>query len=290
MRFQIEHLTRYTYSDAVALGTHRLMLRPDEREGLRVDRFEITCSPGALLTWTKDEHGNAVALAEFAAPAEELVIRSVVEGERPPFNPFALTLPPAAERLPFQYPKGMATKLRPYLGTPRKPVHPHVSEWLRVFLDSNGGANTFDCLAAIARCMPLYLTYRRREEPGVQAPEETLRLRSGSCRDFAALFLAGARSLGLAARFVSGYLISHAHTTAAEQAAAGATHAWVEVFLPGVGWRGFDPTCGLLETEYHIGVAAVPQATEAPPVSGTYRGDASLATGLQVEVVTRVLN
>jgi transglutaminase-like putative cysteine protease len=287
MRFGIEHITHYSYSQPVQLGQHRLLVRPAPRADVDLKVFQLAVDPEAKIAWTNDAYGNSVALATFDAPVEQLTFTVKAEIECQPHDPFQFLLEAGAERLPLSYPSKLARELRPWLSQAGE--NDELNEWLRPFLDFDGGADTLACLTAINRSIPLAFTYRRREEHGVQTPQQTLHLRSGSCRDFAQLLMSAARHLGVAARFVSGYLIAHEANSAAEQVASGATHAWVELYLPGAGWKGFDPTCGLLETEYHVRVAAVPEAHLAPPVAGTFVGNTRLATGMTVDVRTSVL-
>jgi len=130
-------------------------------------------------------------------------------------------------------------------------------------------------------------SYGRREEPGIQRPAQTLALRSGSCRDFALLFMEAARHMGLAARYVSGYLCSADQNES--EVAANATHAWTEIYLPGAGWKGFDPTCGILAADLHVRVAATRNPDQATPIRGSYLGDASLFQDMSVTIDARVV-
>lgn len=287
MRFRIEHTTHYSYSQPVRLGPHRLLVRPAPRDDVTVHLFDLEIKPAAKVAWSRDDYGNALAQVTFDQPVEDLTFTVTIELGSPPHDPFQFLLEPGAEQLPLRYPRRLARELAPWLSRANESAE--LNAWLRPFLDLDGGADTLACLTAINRSIPLAFTYRRREEQGVQSPQQTLHLRSGSCRDFAQLLMSAARHLGVAARFVSGYLISHETGSVAEQVASGATHAWVELYLPGAGWKGFDPTCGLLETEYHVRVAAVPEAHLAPPVAGTFLGDASLSTGMTVDVRTSVV-
>jgi transglutaminase-like putative cysteine protease len=157
-----------------------------------------------------------------------------------------------------------------------------VRQWIRPFLTPAGTAGTLEFFTALNRSVPLFFQYTRREEPGVQSPGETLSRRSGSCRDFALLFIEAARQLGVAARFVSGYLC-HGLNHESSGPAADATHAWAELYLPGAGWKGFDPTIGALAADLHVRTAVARTPAQATPVTGSYTG--STADYLRLEVI-----
>jgi transglutaminase-like putative cysteine protease len=184
--------------------------------------------------------------------------------------------------LPFAYRGDDLDDLAPYV----KPQHPGdapaIREWLRPFLDAKGRGKTLEFLLALNESVAATFGYGVREEPGIQTPAETLRSRSGSCRDFALLFMEAARHMGLAARYVSGYLCSADGSK--PDVACDATHAWAEIYLPGGGWKGFDPTSGILAAELHVRVAATRNPAQATPIRGSYLGDASLFLGMTVTV------
>jgi transglutaminase-like putative cysteine protease len=216
-----------------------------------------------------------------------LRVESRVTVEQFNTNPFDFVLDPEAMHLPFLYRREELPDLLPYLQRDHPADEEVLRNWLRPFLKPGGGAVTLDFLTALNQSIPLAFTYTRREEPGVQSPGETLRRRAGSCRDFALLFMEAARHLGLAARFASGYLCESGN--ARFDAASGATHAWAEIYLPGAGWKGFDPTCGLLAADHHVRVAVVRDPRQATPIRGAFTGPASAFLGIEVIVKARAI-
>ena len=178
-----------------------------------------------------------------------------------------------------------ATILRIGLGIA---ILPHGLQKLVGWFGGGGVGGTVDFFSALGRSVPLFFQYTRREEPGVQSPGETLKRRAGSCRDFALLFMEAARMLGVAARYVSGYLC-RADEEGTIGEASDATHAWAEPYLPGAGWKGFDPTCGILAADYHVRVAVARWPEQAVPVSGAFEGVGADYAGLTVTVDARAV-
>ncbi len=282
MLLNIEHTTVYRYAQPVQLGLHNLILRPREGHDVQIRSSSLMIQPAYRIRWVYDGFDNSVALVEFNEPASELRIESRLVVEQFNTNPFDFVLEPGAVELPFRYRDQDYADVSPYVTCQHPEEQEAVRNWVRPFLNAKGRARTQDFLTTLNRSVPLYFSYKRREEPGVQTPAQTLGLRSGSCRDFAFLFMEAARSLGLAARFVSGYLCQ---TEAGQyQAISGATHAWAEVFLPGAGWRGFDPTCGILAADSHVRVAVARKPSQALPISGSFVGLTSAYLGLEVQV------
>jgi transglutaminase-like putative cysteine protease len=265
MRLRIRHTTIYRYSQEVVFGPHQLMIRPREEHDLRIETSRLEISPAHTLRWRSDAYGNAVALVHLHTPAAELRIDSEVTVKHFEPNPFNFLLEPDAVAYPFRY----AAREEPDLAPCLVPLFPADEEavraWVAPFLPAQARATTptLDFLTAVNQAVSTDFTYRRRDEPGIQAPSETLAMRSGSCRDYATLFMEACRHLGLAARFVSGY----AHNP---RFAHGSTHAWTEVYLPGAGWKGFDPTAGILACDLHVPVAVARDPAQATPVSGSF--------------------
>jgi len=224
---------------------------------------------------------------EFSEPTAEMRILSRLVVEQYNTNPFDFVLEPWAVDLPFPYDPAEAEDVAPYTQLQFPQDTPAVQNWLRPFLNLEGRAKTLEFLTSLNKSFPLFFQYIRREEPGVQSPGDTLRRRSGSCRDFALLLMEAARHLGLAARFVSGYLCRSGEMPL--DAAHHATHAWAEVYLPGAGWKGFDPTCGILAADHHVRVAVARQPNQASPVIGTFVGRQEDYLGLAVTVDAHVL-
>lgn len=287
MLLNIEHITIYRYNQPVSFGQHRLMLRPMEGHDVQIRASGLEISPAYRLRWMHDVFGNSVAVVDFQEAAPELRISSSLTVEQYNTNPFDFVLDITAHELPFQYALSEAIDIAPYQLRQHPAEESVIHNWVRPFLNVQGRARTLDFLTALCRSVPMSFSYARREEPGVQTPAYTLRQRSGSCRDFALLFMEAARHLGLAARFVSGYLCRT--ETQTNDVASDATHAWAEIYLPGAGWKGFDPTCGILAADSHVRVAVTRDPVQAAPVSGLFIGPASAAVGMEVIVRTRAL-
>jgi transglutaminase-like putative cysteine protease len=280
----VRHATTYRYKQPVAFGEHRMMLRPrDSYDQKLLDaKLAITPEP-ADIRWVHDVFGNCVAIARFAGRAHELDIESVIRLDHLPTNALDFEIEEYAKRYPFTYgademPDLLRSIERQYLD----PEH-EVDRWARQFLRHDGRTDTSESLAAMTLAIRQELTYVAREESGVQDPVKTLRVKSGSCRDFAVLMMEAVRSLGLAARFVSGYLYVP-EDRRSERIGGGATHAWLEVYLPGAGWIEFDPTNGIVGNHDLIRVAVARDPRQAVPISGTWTGFPSDNLGMTVEV------
>lgn len=276
-RYRIRHHTIYSYDAEVGLNAHALRLRPRESHELRIEASLLQISPGATLRWHRDAENNSVAIATFTEPADSLRIESGVLIQQYHQDPHDFLVDPVAQFFPFQYSAEEQLLLAPY----RRPVdHDAALElWVAGLYAPGEHLETYALLKRISSCIHDTFHYVRREEPGVQAPAQTISSGSGSCRDFATLFLAASRLLGLATRFVSGYL----HDPLSPEA-GGSTHAWAEVDLPGAGWTGFDPTTGTLAGPDHIAVAISHRPDAVPPVAGSFRGSArsSMTVGVWV--------
>ena len=280
-RYKIVHRTCYQYAGDVKLGPHRLLLRPREDHELRIESFELKISPEATLLWHRDVEGNSVATAHFTSPANQLVVESEVVIQQFNESPLDFLVADHAIQYPFDYAPADKILLAPYLAPTGGETTEKVSEWIAGFWKANEPIQTYGLLQRLAAHIFKTLSYRVREEPGVQAPQLTLACGTGSCRDFAMLFMEAARSLGLASRFVSGYL--HAPLIGDQ---IGSTHAWAEVYLPGAGWKGFDPTIGKIAGTDHITVAVARLPESVPPISGSFFGapDSTLQVGVWVRM------
>ena len=266
-RYKIIHRTYYNYSGEVSLGPHKLLLRPREDHELRIESFLLNINPSANLLWHRDVEGNSVALASFDTPASRLVVESDVIIQQYNEAPLDFLVADYAVDYPFSYQSDDTTLLSPYMALPGQETVNSINEWTVNFLQSGEQIQTYSLLQRLAEYIFQTLSYRVREEPGVQTALQTMSCGNGSCRDFALLFMEVARCRGLASRFVSGYLHAPlmAHTI-------GATHAWAEVYLPGAGWKGFDPTIGTMAGTDHIAVAVARSAESVPPIEGTFVG------------------
>jgi len=282
----VRHTTQYRYSAPVTFGQHRLMLRPRDSHDLRLVGAELALSPPGKVRWLHDVFSNSVALVDFEAPASELSIVSTLTIERYPNERLDFAIAPEAESYPFMH----SADERSDLGRLRERHYPdrgEVEEWARQFILETP-TNTFNLLALMNASFRGSFSYNAREEEGTQAPHETLATGTGTCRDYALLFIEAARSLGFGARFVTGYLYDPALDGGDAVLGAGATHAWAEVYLPGAGWLDFDPTNGLIAGENLIRVAVTRDPTQAVPIGGTFAGEEGVRfLGMEVEVVVK---
>jgi transglutaminase-like putative cysteine protease len=280
----VRHLTTYRYKQPVAFGEHRMMLRPRDSYDQKLLEAKLAITPEPVdLRWVHDVFGNCVAIARFAGRAQELRFESIIRLDHTPTNALDFQIEEYAKQYPFSYgademPDLLRTIERQYLDPERE-----VDRWARQFLRRDGQADTSEMLATMTHAIRRDLTYVAREESGVQDPVRTLRTESGSCRDFAVLMIEAVRSLGLAARFVTGYLYLP-EDRRAERVGGGATHAWMEVYVPGAGWVEFDPTNGIVGNHDLIRVAVVRDPRQAVPISGTWTGSPSDDLGMTVEV------
>ena len=280
----VRHTTSYRYKQAVAFGEHRMMLRPRDSYDQKLLETRLTITPEPIdIRWVHDVFGNCVAIARFAGRAQELRLESVIRLDHSPSNDLDFQIEEYAKRYPFTYgsddmPDLLRSIERQYLD----PEH-EIDRWARQFLRQDGRTDTTELLAAMTYAIKQNLTYVARDESGIQDPVRTLRLGSGSCRDFAVLMMEAVRSLGLATHFVSGYLYVPENRNRT-RVGGGATHAWVRVYLPGAGWVEFDPTNGIVGSDDLIRVAVVRDPRQAVPVSGSWTGFPSDALGMTVEV------
>ncbi len=278
----VRHLTVYRYSEPVRLGEHRMMFRPRESHDLRLVRTRLDILPSPVdLRWLHDVFDNSVAIATFGDATRELRFESTVTLDHleTALPDYALEI--EALTYPFSYSEDDAPHLVSALA--RHSPQREVSDWAARFLSPTGSTDTLALLEAMTLAIKHEFVYVRRPEKGVQRPEDTLRRRSGSCRDFALFMMEAVRSLGLAARFVSGYIFVPA-TTQAAAAGGGATHAWMQVYLPGAGWVDFDPTNSVVGTRNLIRVAVAWDHAHAVPLWGSFFGAPASCLGMEVEV------
>lgn len=280
MNLDICHTTRYEYDREVQFLPHLLYLRPRENPLLRVKSFAFELSPEADLHWMRDDFDNLPASAHFLREADvlEIRVRCVVEtSEKPPFE---FLVRDYAESRPFEYESLHKFNLGLYLTPPEESVQTALREWLSQRF-TNQPSNTLAWLLQLNQTIYGSLVYKRRDEAGIQTALETIPTNSGSCRDFASLFVVIARTLGIAARFVSGYL----YDPSLDRAAGGDMHAWVEVFLPGAGWRGMDPTNGIFCTSCYVPVAHAVIAESINPIQGAFWSSSPATSVLSSQLV-----
>jgi uncharacterized protein (DUF2126 family)/transglutaminase-like putative cysteine protease len=267
----ISHLTHYIYDRPVILGPQIVRLRPAPHSRTRVISHSLRVSPGGhFVNHQQDPYGNWLARFVFPEPVRELKIEVDLVADMSVYNPFDFFVEEAAEHWPFEYPEDLRDDLSIYRQA--DPAGPRLEKFLSTVLRDR--RRTVDFLVGLNARVANGVGYVIRMEPGVQTPEETLTCGTGSCRDSSWLLINALRHLGFAARFVSGYLIQLTPDLKALDGPSGTEvdftdlHAWVEVFLPGAGWIGFDPTSGLMAGESHIPLAATPHYRNAAPISG----------------------
>ena len=279
---RVRHVTTYRYSEPVKFGEHRMMFRPRESHDLRLlsTKLDILPRPSAL-RWLHDVFDNSVAIATFDEAASELRFDSTITLEHleTPLPDYALEI--GAQTFPFRYSDDERPDLVGALA--RQYPSDDVGPWTERFLTSSGSPTTMSLLHSMTRGIKDEFVYLRRSEKGVQSPGETLRRRSGSCRDFALLMMEAVRSLGIAARFVSGYIFMPDGKRRAA-VSAGSTHAWMQAYLPGAGWVDFDPTNSIVGNRNLIRVAVAWDQRNALPLWGTFIGPASAFRSMHVEV------
>jgi transglutaminase-like putative cysteine protease len=242
----IRHVTTYRYRQPVAFGEHRMMLRPRDSHDQRVIEASLEISPEPRsLRFVQDAFGNHVGIARFSGRSKEDLAYCIKRHQPDPEN--------------------------------------EVGRWAQQFLPPSGSIGTFELLTRLSQGINHGFRYRRREAKGIQPPVETLRLGHGSCRDFAMLMIEAARSLGLAARFASGYLAVPLDYPKGGSA-RGSTHAWAQIYLPGAGWIDFEPTSGCVGKIGLVTVAVVRDPHHAIPLHGTFIGFPSDHLGMEVQV------
>ena len=274
----IRHSTVYRYVNPVRFGEHRLMFRPRDSHDLRVLETGLEISPPAAVRWLHDVFGNSIAVATFGDAASELRLVSTIRLEHFPGDELEFPIEPYARRHPFAY----AAEDIPDLGRTIERHYPDperlVDGWAKRLIASTGETDTQALLVSMTRAIREGFRYEARFREGTQLPVETLRRNAGTCRDFALFMMEAARSLGFAARFVSGYLYDD------QAVGGGATHAWVQIYLPGCGWMEFDPTNALVGGKKLVRVAVARDPSQAIPVSGTFFGAPGDCLGMTVEV------
>ena len=284
IKVALEHHTSYTFDRLVRLGPHIVRLRPAPHSRTPIEAYSLRVEPADhYINWQQDPVGNFLARLDFPNPMRRLSITVGLVADLKVVNPFDFFVDDWADKWPasseFTYPKELSDDLKPYLRPvdedgPESGPGELVRNWVRNFSVPPDGPRTIDFLVALNGAIKAEIGYTLRMQHGVQTPDFTLRTRVGSCRDSAWLLVSILRQLGLAARFVSGYLVQLASDVEALDGPSGPAtdftdlHAWTEVYIPGAGWIGLDPTSGLFAGEGHIPLAATPHPATAAPISG----------------------
>jgi transglutaminase-like putative cysteine protease len=278
----VRHITVYRYAVPIRLDEHRMMFRPRESHDLRLVRTHLTIVPQPMrLRWLHDVFDNSVAIATFSGETTMLSFDSVVTLEHTETELPDYQLEAGAQTYPFRY----SLEDQPDLVCAIERGEPSdaVDRWTNRLLPQNGHIATIELLRTMTHRIQQDFTYIRREERGVQSPRETLQRGCGTCRDFAWLMIDAVRSLGLAARFVSGYIFVPARA-GNSAVGGGATHAWLQVYLPGAGWVDFDPTNSIIGNRNLIRVAVAWHPARVLPLWGTFIGARDAAIDMQVDV------
>jgi transglutaminase-like putative cysteine protease len=287
IQYEIVHTTVYHYKEPVSFGEHRVMFRPRDSHDLRVLATDLQVSPDAIVRLIQDPHSNSVALVQPLGLATELRIVCSFTIEHASTNHLELPLSPGAEFYPFAYSVEERFDLEHYLRPHHDDPGGKLTAWARQFISTEGPTGTRELLVAMNQHIRERFVYAARDEEGTQPPLATLQHGSGTCRDFALLMMEAARRLGVATRFVSGYLYDPAldgGLAGTDTVGAGSTHAWLQAYLPGAGWLPFDPTNNLLGGNQLIRVGVARDPSQAAPISGTWYGEAGAYLGMSALV------
>lgn len=282
--YSILHRTLYKYRKPVTFGEHRMLFRPRESHDLRVLATDLKVSPAAAIRLMLDSHSNSIALVQPLIADTELEIVSSFTIEQA-LTDAELPISHAARHFPFAYSTNERIDLEHYLRPHHDDPQGVLTAWARQFLRTDGPTETREMLLTMNQCIKDTLHYRVRHEEGTQDPLMTLQSGTGTCRDFAFLMMEALRHLGIATRFVSGYLYDPALDGGGSgMVGSGSTHAWLQAYLPGAGWVAFDPTNNLLGGSQLIRVAMARHPRQAAPVSGSWFGRPGAYLGMEVDV------
>ena len=279
MKIRIQHRTTYRYNQSVRIGQHKIMMRPREGHDVHIESSVLEIKPAHTIRWMRDVNGNSLAKVDFNEMASEISFYSELVLNQYDTNPLDFILEDSAVNFPFIYDADSLGELTAFMTI----LYPRdvavLKEWLTQFWKPGEKIESIALLQNLNTHINRNFKYTRRDEAGVQTPAETIKLNSGSCRDFATLMLEACRCWGLAARFVSGYMQCEA-----TEAGGASTHAWTEVYLPGAGWKGFDPTSGIMTGAQHVTVGVSRNPENAAPISGSFQGPPNSFLGIQVDV------
>ena len=285
---EVQHTTIYRYANPVEFGEHRLMFRPRAGHDNRVLDASVTVWPESDIRWFFDVFSNSVTVITPRMRAYELRIDCAFRIAHEGVKVLTLPIEERASKIPFDYEEGERRDLGALLDPHYPDPDGRLFEWTRQFFLGTARRDASEMLAEMAGAIRRQFRYQARDSEGTQTPDETLRLMSGSCRDYALLMMEAVRRLGIAARFVTGYLYDPAVDGGAGTViGAGATHAWMQAYLPGAGWVPFDPTNALMGGPSLIRVAVARDPSQAAPLSGTWYGAPNDYLGMEVDVQVR---
>ncbi|MEM1158120.1 MAG: transglutaminase family protein [Verrucomicrobiota bacterium] len=279
MLYQISHTTEYLYDQPVGFTPQVIRLFPRMDNRIRMMSYTLKVFPEGDLYWLRDPYDNAIAKFFTTTKCRQLSVSVSAKIEHRQESAFDFLLDSHAIQFPFGYTHSEKEVLQPYLSD-TEPAQALVA-WLNSVEVTRVG-DTTTCLTSLVQQIHQSISYQRRDQPGIQTPATTLQARSGSCRDYAVLLMAVCNHLGLATRFVSGYL--HASTDDADTRGADALHAWADVYLPGAGWRGLDPTNGIWCSHSHIPLAVSRNPLETTPVEGSYCADHVVSSSMKTRL------
>jgi transglutaminase-like putative cysteine protease len=281
--YSVRHITTYRYKKPVAFGEHRMMLSPREDPDQRLLdlNLEIDPKPSAL-RWSRDVFGNRIAIAHFATQAATLLFQSTMRIAHALTDIVDAEIEDFARHCPFAYGAEDMAHLVQFIERSGPDRDDKVRQWAQSMMCSAAATGTRAALVHLTRSIHETFKYVARHEKGIQDPLATLSMRTGSCRDMAFFMIDALRSLGLAARFVSGYL--HVRSCAGGHARGGNTHAWVQAYVPGCGWIDFDPSSGIVGNRGLVRVAVVRDPRHAIPLRGVWIGRPGDSLDMKVEV------
>ena len=281
-------MTTYRYRKPVRPGVHQLMFRPRDSFDQRLLDCSLTVRPkAASIRWIHDVFGNCITLVDFDTKTELLQFETLIKLDHTPENAPDFQIEDYAKLHPFAYAENELPDLAPFILRHHHEGE-HIERWMAKFVSPRASVPTGKLIMTLHEALSESFSYRRRNFPGTQTPAETIERQEGTCRDFALLMMEAARSLGFAARFVTGYVYVPDRDQKI-RLGGGSTHAWCQVYVPGSGWVEFDPTNGIVGNRdlIRVGVARTPQ--QAVPLFGSYWGDAAddLGMDVSVQVTTR---
>jgi transglutaminase-like putative cysteine protease len=285
----VTHTTTYRYANPVTFGEHRMMMRPRDSHDLRLLNTALIIRPAGKVRWIHDVFGNSVALARFDAPASELHVESMFRAEHYPLAEQSVEIEAYAQHHPFSYDAAEVPDISRSAERHYPDPEHLLDAWVRRFIDGATKHETMTILSAMTKAIQQEFTYNPRDEMGTQAPTTTLKSGTGTCRDYALLMMEAARTLGFAARFVSGYLYDDSKLGGGKDTVigGGVTHAWALIYLPGAGWVTFDPTNGLVSDRNLLRVAVARDPSQAVPLKGSFIGKKDDFLGMDVKVEIR---